>query len=76
VNKQVKELAIEAGATERSMCYGHGDYRTELVMTGEAIELFAKLVAGECASLFPHQFTDEQYQRRIDKTIMNHFEAE
>jgi hypothetical protein len=34
---------------------------------------FAKLIIEECASLFPQQFTDEQYQRRIDKTIRKHF---
>ena len=34
------------------------------------------LVVKECASLFPLQFTDEQYQRRIDKTIRKHFGAD
>ena len=34
---------------------------------------FAELIIKECASLFPLTFTDEQYQRRIDKTIMKHF---
>ena len=37
------------------------------------IERFAKLIVEECASLFPLTFTDEQYQRRIDKTILKHF---
>lgn len=44
MNKQVKDIAIQAGASERSMCYGHGDYRTELVMTDEVIERFAELL--------------------------------
>ena len=44
MNKQIEQLALEAGATERSMCYGHGDYRTELVMTGETIEKFAESI--------------------------------
>lgn len=34
---------------------------------------FAELIIQECASLFPLQFTDEQYPRRIDKTIKKHF---
>ena len=34
---------------------------------------FAELIIDECASLFNMQFTDEQYQRRIDKTIKKHF---
>lgn len=39
-------------------------------------EKFAKLIAEECASLFLHQFTDERYPRRIDKTIRKHFGIE
>ena len=34
---------------------------------------FAELIILECASLFPQTFTDEQYQRRIDKSIKKHF---
>ena len=37
---------------------------------------FAQLIIEECASLFPLTFTDEQYQRRIDKTIRKHFGVE
>ena len=37
------------------------------------VEKFAELIIQECASLFPLTFTDEQYQRRIDKTIRKHF---
>ena len=36
-------------------------------------EKFARLIIEECANLFPKTFTDEQYQRRIDKTIRKHF---
>jgi hypothetical protein len=36
-------------------------------------EKFARLIVEECANLFPKTFTDEQYQRRIDKTIRKHF---
>lgn len=36
-------------------------------------EKFAQLIILECASLFPQTFTDEQYQRRIDKSIKKHF---
>lgn len=39
-------------------------------------EKFAELIIDECASLFPRTFTDEQYQRRIDKTIKQHFGIE
>jgi hypothetical protein len=37
---------------------------------------FAELIVNECADLFPLTFTDEQYQRRIDKTIRKHFGLE
>ena len=39
----------------------------------EGLDLFAQLIVEECANLFPKTFTDEQYQRRIDKTIRKHF---
>ena len=41
-----------------------------------AIEDFADSIVQECAALFPMQFTDQQYQRRIDKTIKKHFGVE
>jgi hypothetical protein len=34
---------------------------------------FAKLIVRECADQFKLVYTDEQYQRRIDKTILKHF---
>jgi len=37
---------------------------------------FVQLIVEECASLFPMTFTDEQYPRRIDKTIKKHFSVE
>jgi hypothetical protein len=39
-------------------------------------EKFAKLLIEECASLFYLTHTDEQYPRRIDKTIRKHFGVE
>ena len=41
--------------------------------TEQCYQKFAELIVQECASLFPLTFTDEQYQRRIDKTIRKHF---
>ena len=40
------------------------------------LERFGELIIQECANLFPLTFTDEQYQRRIDKTIRKHFGVE
>ena len=39
-------------------------------------EKMVELIVEECASLFPLAFTDEQYPRRIDKTIRKHFGIE
>lgn len=36
-------------------------------------KIFAELLIKECADLFKLVHTDEQYQRRIDKTILKHF---
>ena len=40
----------------------------------EFIDKFAELILKEAAGLFPLVFTDEQYQRRVDKTLLNHFD--
>jgi hypothetical protein len=61
MNERIKELAEQARNNE----YGEFDK-----------EKFAELIVSECASLFPLTFTDEQYQRRIDKTIKKHFGIE
>lgn len=42
-------------------------------MSVDHAQKFAELIVEECASLFPLTFTDEQYSRRIDKTIRKHF---
>lgn len=67
MNERTRELMIEAGlgpvagfeAGRGGLEYGY--------------EKFAELIVKECAELFPRTFTDEQYQRRIDKTILKHF---
>jgi hypothetical protein len=63
MNERIKQLMHQAGTD----CSG------KWMGTNHA-EKFAELIINECAALFPRVFTDEQYQRRIDKTIRNHFE--
>jgi hypothetical protein len=41
--------------------------------TSEQIHWLSDRIIQECADLFKLTFTDEQYQRRIDKTIYKHF---
>lgn len=68
MNERIKELAEQAGYEKDMFGVGHWDM--------PECQKFAKLIVQECASLFPLTFTDEQYQRRIDKTIMKHFGVE
>ena len=73
MNDKFIKLALNAGllnyvdheTPRRYFVHGHAEQ--------EEVEKFAQLIIEECASLFPQQFTDEQYKRRIDKTIRKHF---
>lgn len=60
MNERYKELATQA---------------TDMILGVPVLDQkkFAQLIIEECAALFPLTFTDEQYQRRIDKTIKKHF---
>jgi hypothetical protein len=74
MNERIKQLAEQAGLRftqlmSNPMVPAVDGKETDL-------EKFAELIIQECASLFPLTFTDEQYQRRIDKTILNHFRSE
>jgi hypothetical protein len=62
MNERMKELMLEAGYAAPEIA-------------GRANKL-AKLIIMECASLFKRTHTDEDYQRRIDKTIRKHFGVE
>ena len=59
MNSLIKRLKTESGIDDNPDQAG--------------LDVFARLIVEECAELFPMQFTDEQYQRRIDKTIKKHF---
>jgi len=74
MNNKTKQLAEEAGF----MLWGEETWNPGDVIDWSArydteLERFAELIVKECANLFPLTFTDEQYQRRIDKTILKHF---
>jgi hypothetical protein len=64
MNERIGQLAEQSGLLGPSSRIGNSH---------EATERFAELIIQECAGLFPMAFTDEQYQRRIDKTILKHF---
>jgi hypothetical protein len=66
MNEKLKELKKEAF---RQTEWEELDY-------DRILEKFAELIIQECADLFPLTFTDEHYQRRIDKTIRKHFGLE
>jgi hypothetical protein len=62
MNEKIKQLAKQAGIIGQSE-----------TTVAPPVERFVELIVQECAELFSHTFTDEQYQRRIDKTIKKHF---
>ena len=62
MNERIKTLMLEHGLHK----YINEDCQKRM-------EFLAQLIVEECASLFPLTFTDERYQRRIDKTIKQHF---
>ena len=66
MNEKLKELKKEAFSQTE---WEELDY-------DRILEKFGELIIQECASLFPLTFTDEEYQRRIDKTIRKHFGLE
>lgn len=66
MTKRIQELADQ--------CWSH--HINGVLIDGHLhfdTEKFAKLLLQECVDLFPLTFTDEQYPRRIDKTILKHF---
>ena len=71
MNERIKELIEQA--TESKGFLTAGDSVKPLPVREFNKEKFAELIVRECADLFPMQFTDQQYQRRIDKTIRKHF---
>jgi hypothetical protein len=69
MNDRIREL--------EKQCWSH--YIDGVLIDGHLhfnVQKFAELIIEECANLFPLTFTDEQYQRRIDKTIRKHFGVE
>ena len=68
MNELIEKLALESGIALGNNI-NEGSRR-------DLLNKFAELIVNECAGLFPLTFTDEQYQRRIDKTIRKHFGLE
>lgn len=68
MNQRLQQLATEA---KQAVPKGILDVNSWIEQYNK---IFGELVVRECASLFQLTFTDEQYQRRIDKTILKHFE--
>lgn len=73
MNERFIKLALDAGLLNYVDHETPRRYFIDGYAEQEDVEKFAELIVWECASLFPQQFTDEQYKRRIDKTIRKHF---
>lgn len=67
MNERVQELS------EQAEKYADDNFRGEPTWSEAFESKFAELIIRECADLFKLVHTDEQYQRRIDKTIYKHF---
>lgn len=67
MNERIRELS------EQAEKYADDNFRGEPTWSEAFESKFAELIVMECADLFKLTFTDEQYQRRIDKTIKKHF---
>jgi len=67
INERIQELS------EQAEKYADDNFRGEPTWSTAFESKFAELIIKECAGLFKLTFTDEQYQRRIDKTIYKHF---
>jgi len=63
MNERIKQLADQ--------CEDYGSWDNKTYTFDK--EKFAQLIVKECADQFKLVYTDEQYQRRIDKTILKHF---
>lgn len=48
MNERIKELAEQAGARTKDVCYGHGEYHDEFQLINDDIEKFAELIIKEC----------------------------
>lgn len=71
MNERIKELAEQANELDYETFDEYNQKTVQHYKFNK--EKFAQLIILECASLFPQTFTDEQYQRRIDKSIKKHF---
>jgi NAD-dependent DNA ligase len=61
MSERIRELLSQAGV------------HYEVMPKDTVYEKFAESIIKECADLFKLVHTDEQYQRRIDKTLYKHF---
>ena len=65
MNERIREAWIKAAREDSDP----DNWDTQV----QFIERFAELIVRECADQFKLVHTDEQYARRIDKTILKHF---
>ena len=62
MNQKLKELML-----------AHGLHKHISEECQHRMEMMADIIVKECAEQFRLVHTDEQYPRRIDKTILKHF---
>ena len=68
MNERIFELANKANEE-----IGYTFKMEDAKQLHELMEKFSKMVAQDIADQFAHVFTDEKYQRRIDKEILKRY---
>ena len=72
MNPRIKELAEEAEEYVNSIVSKSRGWSNASIIEMRRNK-FAELIIQECATMFTLTHTNEQYPRRIDKTILKHF---
>jgi hypothetical protein len=74
MHENIKRLAEEAGfVVWDDEAHNPGEVVDWACSYDKELAKIVELTARECAELFKLTYTDEQYARRIDKTILKHF---
>lgn len=67
MNERIKELAEQAGARTKDVCYGHGEYHDEFQLINDDIEKFAELIIKECVGVANNYYSPYYIGDKIKK---------
>ena len=73
MNERIEKLASQHFVPDHRDENGRWVEYPHYEFESEELQEFAEQIIKECAIMFTLTHTDEQYPRRIDKTILKHF---